>query len=160
MYEKSLIIIKPDGIQRRFAGRILQRFEDVGLRIHAIKLVKPTQDLSRQHYEEHVNKPFYPPLEEYITSAPVLVMVLGGLKSIQKVRTMIGSTVPAAAAPGTIRGDFAHQCIVDTANQSKALQNLVHASANAEDAAREIKIWFSDDDVLEYDMVDDSILGA
>ena len=154
MYEKSLIIMKPDALQRRLFGRIMQRFEDAGLKVHAMRLETATVEKSREHYAEHADKPFYPTLEEYITSGPVVVMVIGGLGAIPKIRLMLGATKPSEAAPGTIRGDFAHQTM-----GSGPLRNLVHASANAEDAAREIALWFKDDEIVDYPIVDDAIHG-
>ena len=105
MYEKSLIIIKPDGVQRSLAGSIITRFENAGLKIHAMKFQTVSPDQSKKHYAEHVNKGFYPTVEKYITSGPVLVFVLGGLGAIKKIRTMVGATEPASAIPGSIRGD-------------------------------------------------------
>ena len=154
MYEKSLVIMKPDAVQRRLFGRIMQRFEDAGLKIHAMRLDTATPEMARKHYEEHAEKPFFPSLETYITSGPIIVMALGGNNAIAKIRLMLGSTVPAESAPGTIRGDFAHQPMGE-----KSLRNLVHASANADDAAREVALWFSDEEITEYPMIDDCQQG-
>jgi nucleoside-diphosphate kinase len=159
-YEKSLVIIKPDGVQRRLIGRILQRFEDTGLKLHACKLVQGTPEMSKRHYAEHVSKGFYPILEQYITSGPVLVFVLGGYDAIKKIRAMVGPTVPADAPPGTIRGDFAHQILEKTGpGRDKVLYNLIHASAKPEEAAIEIPVWFGSHEVLDYPIAGDTFHG-
>lgn len=160
MYEKSLIIIKPDGVQRSLVGSILTRFENAGLKLHAVKFQKVPVEQSRKHYAEHVNKGFYPTVEKYITSGPVLVFVLGGLNAVKKIRTMVGATEPASALPGTIRGDFAHQPYPAPGEpDDKPIRNLIHASATPEEAANEISIWFSDDEIVEYERINDSQLA-
>ena len=153
MYQKSLIILKPDALQRRLTGRIIQRFEDVGLKIHAMKLVKVGPDQSKRHYAEHVEKDFYPSLESYITSNPVLMFILGGLNANSKIRLMVGDTMPANAIPGTIRGDLAHQPRLDSTDGAdmQPLRNLIHASANSEDATHEISVWFSDNEIEDLE---------
>ena len=107
--EQTLIILKPDAVQRRLVGKVLQRFEDKGLRIAAMKFMRISKQLAERHYEVHKGKPFYPSLIEYITSGPVLVMVLAGPKVIEVTRKMMGKTFGYEAEPGTIRGDFRHQ---------------------------------------------------
>ena len=160
MYEKSLIIIKPDGVQRNLVGTILSRFENAGLKIHAVKFQTVPVEQSRKHYAEHVGKGFYPTVEKYITSGPVLVLVLGGLNSIKKIRTMVGATEPSSALPGTIRGDFAHQPYPAPGEpDDKPIRNLIHASATPEEAANEISIWFTDEEIVEYERINDSQLA-
>lgn len=160
MYEKSLIIIKPDGVQRSLVGAILSRFENAGLKIHAMKFQNVPAEQSKKHYAEHVDKPFYPTVEEYITSGPVLVFVLGGLNAIKKIRTMVGATEPASALPGTIRGDYAHQSYPAPGEpDDEPIRNLIHASATPYEAAAEISIWFEADEVTEYGKVSDSQLA-
>ena len=139
--ERTLILVKPDGVQRRLVGRILSRFEDKGLRIVGLKLLQVTAELSREHYAEHVDKPFYPLLEEFITSAPVVALVAEGPEAISVARTMMGPTNGRDAAPGTIRGDFG----------ASRQMNLVHGSDGAEAAAREIAIYFSDTELCNYE---------
>ncbi|MCJ8331746.1 MAG: nucleoside-diphosphate kinase, partial [Lentisphaeria bacterium] len=141
MYEKSLIIFKPDAVQRQLTGRILQRFEDAGIKIHALNLQNADRAQAESHYDEHKDKPFFSMVVDYICSGPVLVVVFGGLGCISKIRSMVGATEPAEALPGTIRGDFAHQVMIKGGDDP--LYNLIHASAHAEDAEREIKIWFA-----------------
>ncbi|NQZ57764.1 MAG: nucleoside-diphosphate kinase [Lentisphaeraceae bacterium] len=160
MYEKSLIIIKPDGVQRNLAGTIISRFENAGLKIHAMKFQTVTVEESRAHYSEHVNKGFYPTVEEYITAGPVIVFVLGGINSIKKIRTMVGATEPSSALPGTIRGDFAHQSYPAPGEpDDKPIRNLIHASATPEEANVEISLWFDDAEVVDYGKIDDELLA-
>ncbi|MBP87055.1 MAG: nucleoside-diphosphate kinase [Planctomycetaceae bacterium] len=139
--ERTLILLKPDCVQRRLAGTIIGRFEEKGLNIIAMKLIQVTPDLAKQHYAEHVEKPFYPGLEAFITGSPVVAMVLEGLDVIRVVREMLGATSGLIAASGTIRGDFS----------SSRQMNLVHASDGAEAAAREIELYFSDDEIHPYE---------
>ncbi len=160
MFEKSLIIIKPDGVQRSLVGSILTRFENAGLKIHAMKFQTVPVEKSREHYAEHVNKAFYPTVEKYITSGPVLVFVLGGLSAIKKIRTMVGATEPSSAVPGTIRGDYAHQPYPAPGEpDDKPIRNLIHASATPDEAANEIKIWFTEDEIVDYDRINDDLLA-
>ena len=138
--ERTLIILKPDAIQRRLTGRIIQRFEEKGLVLSAMKLMRISRDLAERHYAPHKGKPFYPGLIEYITSAPVVVMVLQGERCIGIARMLMGKTFGYEADPGTIRGDFG-------ASRS---YNLVHGSDSAESAATEIELYFTQDELLDY----------
>ena len=138
--ERSLILLKPDCVQRRLIGDIISRFEAKAINIIGLKLIQVTPELSKQHYAEHVEKPFYPGLEEFITGAPVVAMVLEGLEVIRVVREMLGATNGLQAAPGTIRGDFS----------SSRQMNLVHASDGAEAATREIGLYFKDNEICCY----------
>ena len=156
MYEKSLIILKPDAVQRALTGQIITRFENAGLKLHAMKFQEVSSELARTHYEEHADKPFFPSIESYITAGPVLVFVLGGHNAISKIRSIVGATEPASSAPGTIRGDFAHQAYPAAGEpDDKPIRNLVHASANAEDAEREVKVWFEESELVDYSRVID-----
>lgn len=141
--ERTFVLLKPDCVERRLMGRILARFEDKALNVVAMKMLRVTPELAKQHYAEHVEKPFYPGLEEFITGAPVLAMVLEGLNAVEVVRNMLGKTSGLEAAPGTIRGDFS----------SSRQMNLVHASDGPESATREINIYFTDDEICPYDPV-------
>ena len=140
--QRTLILIKPDAIQRRLAGRLISRLEDKGLKIIGMKLMQVTAELSRKHYAEHVEKPFYPSLEEFITGAPVVAMIVEGLEAIRVVREMLGATSGLKAAAGTIRGDFS----------SSRQMNLVHASDGPEAAQREMGLYFEDSEVCPYDV--------
>jgi nucleoside-diphosphate kinase len=138
--ERTLVLIKPDGVQRLLSGRILARYEERGLKLVGLKLMTVTRELAERHYDVHRAKPFFGGLVEFITSGPLVAAVLEGPNAIAVVRTMNGATRPHEAAPGTIRGDFA----LETA------QNLVHASDSAETAASELALWFRDDELVEY----------
>lgn len=138
--EQTLIILKPDAVQRGLIGDILARFEQRGLRIVAMKLMQVDQATAERHYAVHKGKPFYAGLVNYIISAPVVVLVLEGPNAISVVRTMVGSTRPGEAAPGTIRGDYG--LTVD--------RNLIHASDAPETAEYEIGIYFNKQDLLNY----------
>ncbi len=138
--EKTLIIIKPDGVERGMVGEIISRFERRGFRIGALKMVKVDRALAEQHYAVHKGKFFYDDLVKYISSSPVIVAVLEGPDVIKATRLMVGATRPAEAAPGTIRGDLG----VST------LRNLIHASDGIETAKQEIALWFTKGGVLDY----------
>jgi nucleoside-diphosphate kinase len=136
--ERTLILIKPDALERRLAGEILARFEQRGLSVRAAKLVQVGQELAERHYAEHQEKPFFGELVEFITSGPTLALVLEGEGAVAVTRATIGATNPAAAAPGTIRGDLA----------LAMPDNLVHGSDSRETAVREIALWFADDELV------------
>ena len=130
--ERSLVLVKPDAVRRGLLGEILARFERKGLVIEALELRTMDPSLADQHYADHVKKPFYPPLKEFMTSGPLAALVLAGDNVIEVVRTMIGVTDGRKAAAGTIRGDFS------LSNR----ENLVHASDSPQSAARELALWF------------------
>lgn len=136
----TLVLLKPDCVQRRLMGEVIGRFEAKGLNIIAMKMLQVTPDLAKQHYAEHVSKPFYPNLESFISSSPILAMAIEGLEAIRVVRDMLGATSGLKAVPGTIRGDFS----------SSRQMNLVHASDSEESATREIKLYFSPNEICRY----------
>jgi nucleoside-diphosphate kinase len=138
MAERTLVLIKPDAMQRRLAGEILARFESRGLAIRAAKLVLVDEALAGEHYAEHREKPFFGELVEFITSSPTLALVLEGDSAIQVVRTTMGATNPVDSAPGTIRGDLA----------LAMPDNLVHGSDSPGSAEREIALWFADSELV------------
>lgn len=138
--ERTLIILKPDAVQRRLIGRIVQRFEDKGLIVAGMKFMRIPRDLAERHYAPHKGKPFYPGLIDYITSGPVVVMVLRGERCIEIARTLMGKTFGYEAVPGTIRGDF---------GASRSF-NLVHGSDAPESAATEIALYFDEEELLDY----------
>jgi len=139
--ERTLVLIKPDGVQRLLVGRVLTRFEDRGLKLVGLKLVHVDRALAERHYAVHREKPFFGGLVEFITSSPLVALALDGPNAIAVVRAMVGATRPHEAAPGTIRGDFA----LETA------QNLIHASDGPETAAAELALWFADGELIDYD---------
>jgi nucleoside-diphosphate kinase len=139
--ETTLIILKPDAVQRSLCGRIVARFEDKGLQIVGAKLMTISQDLAARHYQDHVGKPFYEGLVRFMTSSPVLVLALRGVDAIAVCRKMMGATFGSKAEPGTIRGDF---------GISNSF-NLVHGSDGPEAAARELELFFQAGEVQELD---------
>lgn len=141
MIERTLVLVKPDGVQRLLTGRIIARFEERGLRIVGLKLVAVDRELAERHYAIHRDKPFFAGLIEFITSSPLVAMVLEGPGAIAMTRTIVGATRPEQAAPGTIRGDLA----------MVTAQNLVHASDSAETAETELALWFRPDEILSYE---------
>ena len=132
MTERSLILIKPDGVQRLLVGRVITRFEERGLKLVGLKLLRVSRELAERHYAVHRDKPFFPGLVVFITSSPLVAMAVEGPNAIGVVRSMVGATRPWEAAPGTIRGDFALE----------VSQNLIHASDGSETAAAELALWF------------------
>lgn len=139
--EKTFAMIKPDAVQRGLVGPIISRYEAKGLRIAGMKIMQVTEEIARQHYAEHVEKPFFPGLLQYITSGPVVALVLEGKNAVEEVRKMNGATNPLQAACGTIRGDYAQE----------VGRNVVHGSDSVASAEREIAIYFTEDEVLDYE---------
>jgi nucleoside-diphosphate kinase len=139
--ERTLVLVKPDGVQRLLVGRIVARFEERGLKLVGLKLVRVDRAFAERHYAVHRGKPFFEGLLDFITSGPLVAIALEGPNAIAIVRAMVGATRPHEAAPGSIRGDLA----VETA------QNLVHASDSAETAASELALWFAPDELLAYE---------
>jgi nucleoside-diphosphate kinase len=139
--ERTLVLLKPDCVERRLMGRVISRFEEKGLNIIAMKMLKVTPELAKQHYAEHVSKPFYPGLEKFITASPIVAMIVEGLEVIRVVREMLGATSGLKAAAGTIRGDYS----------SSRQMNLVHASDGPEAAAREVGLYFKPAEILPYE---------
>ena len=141
MTERTLVLVKPDGVQRLLTGRIVARYEERGLKIVGLKLVRVDRELAERHYAVHREKPFFGGLVDFITSGPLVALALEGPNAIAIVRAINGATRPHEAAPGTIRGDFA----LETA------QNIVHASDSAETAAFELDLWFAREELHGYE---------
>ncbi len=138
--ERTFVMVKPDGVQRGLVGEVVSRLERKGLKIVAMKMLWIQEELAREHYAEHAEKPFFQALVDYITSGPVVAMVVEGKEAVKVVRTLVGATNPVEAAPGTIRGDFG----MDIG------RNVVHASDSLESAEREISLFFDADEIIEY----------
>ncbi len=138
--ERTFVMVKPDGVQRRLIGKILGRFEEKGLKLVGLKMLWITPELAEQHYGEHRGKPFYAGLVDFITSGPVVAMAWEGLEAIKTARNLMGKTNPLEAAPGTLRGDYG----LFMGN------NIVHGSDSPESAAREIALFFAAEDLLKY----------
>ena len=146
--EQTFVMIKPDAVQRGFIGEILTRFERKGIKIIALKMVDVDRNLAEQHYAIHRGKPFFEPTVQYITSAPVVAMVLEGINVIEMVRGMMGKTNPQEAAPGTIRGDYG-QFIG---------RNIVHGSDGKDTAKQEINLWFTPEEIASFTRIDETWL--
>ena len=142
MLERTFLMVKPDGVQRELVGDIISKLEKKGLKIVALKMLKISKELAELHYIEHREKPFFKDLVKFITSSPVVAMVLEGENVIDIVRKLAGKTNPKDAMPGTIRGDFA----LDLS------QNVVHTSDSKESAVREINNFFNEEEIVEYDL--------
>ncbi len=139
--DTTLIILKPDAVQRGLVGHILERFELKGLRIVAMKMMMVPKDLAEEHYAEHKERSFFPGLIDFVTSSPVVVVAVRGFNAISVCRKMIGATNGQKAEPGSIRGDFG----------MSASYNLIHGSDSKESAERELALWFTEDDIIEFE---------
>ena len=140
--------MKPDAVQRRLMGKIMSRFEEKGLQIVAVKLMQIDEELAKTHYGEHADKPFFPSLVEYITSSPALAMVIEGEEAITTIRKLVGATNPLEADLGTIRGDYG----MNTG------RNIIHASDSPASAEREIGLFFNEDEICDYQIVDNDLI--
>ncbi len=155
--EQTLIIFKPDALQRGLVGEILTRFERVGLRIVGTKMLAPDSQHYYQHYEEigklktRAGEHIFDITLEMMGSGPVIAMVLEGVEAVSLVRKMVGGTEPKSAAPGTIRGDFSHMSYAYADNAKKGIPNLIHASGDPDEAKQEIMHWFSDPELYDYE---------
>ena len=147
--QKTLILFKPDAVQRRLCGKLLTRFEEKGLRIAAMKLMKIDDALAAKHYEAHKTKGFYAGLVKFMTSSPVMALVLEGPHAVEVCRNMMGATFGFKAAPGTIRGDFG----------LSVQNNLVHGSDSTENATAEIALWFKPDELVAFTPTDGTWVG-
>ena len=148
--ERTFVMVKPDGVQRGLISEILDRFEGRGLKVVGAKFMKLDRDLAEQHYAEHEDKPFFEGLVDFITSGPVFAMVLEGQDATRQVRRMMGATDPKEAAPGTIRGDYG----LDLG------RNVIHGSDHEDEGAneREIDLFFDDDELVEWERIDETWL--
>jgi nucleoside-diphosphate kinase len=144
LMQQTLVLLKPDCVQRRLVGTIIQRLEQKGLRLVALKLVQTSREVAEKHYAVHKGKPFYASLVEFVTSGPTVAMVWEGREAVTVVRTLMGPTDGTKAPPATIRGDFA----------LSVQNNLVHGSDSSENAAAEIAIWFKPEEIVNYRPVD------
>jgi nucleoside-diphosphate kinase len=154
--ERTLVLLKPDAVTRGLTGRVLSRFEDALLKIVACKMVWMDAELSRAHYsdlEERYGPVVYNAVAAFMQTGPVLALVLEGVDAVGVVRKLVGATYPDEAAPGTVRGDYAHQSKAYANANGLPVANLVHASANSVEAKREIDVWFNERDMHEYQTV-------
>ena len=156
--ERSLVLFKPDALERGLVGEILQRFERVGMKVIGMKMIQPTKEDASKHYKQDVAERHGEHVRNLminmLTTSPIIAVVLEGIETVEIVRKMIGSTEPKSSAPGTIRGDYAHVSFKHAkASESGDLNNLVHGSATLEEANEEIGIWFTPEELLQHDPV-------
>ncbi|MFP3945782.1 MAG: nucleoside-diphosphate kinase [Halobacteriota archaeon] len=144
--ERTFVMVKPDGVHRGLVGEVVKRLESKGLKIAGMKMLHVNNELAKDHYAEHSDKPFYNDLVNYITSSPVVAMVFEGRKAVSVVRTLVGATNPVEASPGTMRGDYGLEIG----------RNVVHASDSTQSAEREIDLFFGKDEVFGYTRMDES----
>ena len=148
MKEQSFVMLKPDALLRRLSGKIISRFEERGLKITAAKMMLISPDRAERHYAEHAEKPFFKDLVDYITSGPVLAMVIEGEECVSLIRKMVGATNPKESDIGTIRGDYA----IDTG------RNIIHASDSLKSAERETSLFFNDSEICLYNLPDEELI--
>ncbi|MBI1935649.1 nucleoside-diphosphate kinase [Candidatus Woesearchaeota archaeon] len=150
MIERSLVIIKPDGVERSLVGEIIKRFENTGLKLIGMKMAWIDKKFAEKHYSAHRSKPFFKELVDFITEGPVVAFVVEGVHAVDNVRKLVGSTSPHEAAPGTIRGDFAHLSMAYASKKGLGGKNVIHASGSKKEAEDEIKLWFGKDELHSY----------
>ncbi len=157
--ERTLVLIKPDGVQRGLIGEIIKRFEQRGLKIVGLKLTVADQKTAEKHYTEDITKrrgeKVRKNLLKYIISSPIIAIAIEGIDAIENVRKICGDTESKKAIPGTIRGDFSHMSYGHADEKNMALKNIVHSSSNKEEAAQELKVWFSPEEIHSYKRSDD-----
>ena len=154
MIERSLVIVKPDGVERGLVGEIIRRFENAGLKIIGMKMVWIGRKFAEQHYGAHKAKPFFKELVEFITEGPVVAFAIEGVHAVDNARRLVGTTSPHEAAPGTIRGDFAHISMAYASKKGLGGKNVIHASGSKKEADDEIKLWFRPEEIHSYSTVD------
>lgn len=147
---RTFVALKPDAVKRGIVGEITSQIEDTGLKIMGMKMVQATDQLLEEHYSEHVDKPFYEGLAEYMKDGPIVAMVIEGVHAVENMRKIIGDTDAAEAHPATIRGRYAHMSMDHADDAGNLYRNIIHASATKEEAEKEIGIWFSEDELHEY----------
>lgn len=153
MIERSLVIIKPDGVERSLVGEIIKRFENTGMKLVGMKMVWIDRKFAEKHYSAHRSKPFFNELVDFITEGPVVAFVVEGVHAVENVRRLVGTTSPHEAAPGTIRGDFAHISMAYASKKGLGGKNVIHASGSKKEADDEIKLWFKKDELHTYNTV-------
>lgn len=147
---KTFVALKPDAVKRGLVGDIISQIENTGMKVMGLKMVQATDQLLEQHYEEHVEKPFYEGLAEYMKEGPIVAMVVEGVHAVENMRKIIGDTDAREAHPATIRGQYAHMSM-DHADESGGLyRNIIHASETQEEAEKEIGIWFNEEELHEF----------
>lgn len=159
MIERTLVLVKPDGVQRGLIGEVLRRLEQRGLKIIGLKMIWIDEDFARKHYTEDIEKRrgkyVRDKLLKFLTAGPVVAAVIEGVHAVEVVRKIVGDTEPKSALPGTIRGDFAHQSLAYANSKNSASANIVHASGNIEEAKTEIALWFTPKELHSYKRADE-----
>ena len=162
MIERTLVLVKPDGVQRCIVGRIIKRFEDAGFKIVGMKMQWVDKEFAKQHYTQDIaerrGEKVRELLLDFITEGPVVAMCLEGVNAIENVRKITGTTEPKSAPPGTIRGDFAHVSFSYADNKEIAVKNIIHASADETDAEAEVKLWFKPEEMHSFKTVHDAFI--
>jgi nucleoside-diphosphate kinase len=155
MIERSLVIIKPDGVERSLTGDIIKRFETAGLKLVGLKMMWVDKKFAEGHYSAHKSKPFFKDLVDFITEGPVVAFVIEGVHAVENVRRLVGPTSPHEAPPGTIRGDLAHLSMAYASKMGSGGKNVIHASGSKPEADEEIKMWFSEAELHSYKTVNE-----
>lgn len=153
MIERTLVLLKPDAVKRGLMGRVISRFEDAGLKVVGSKMVTIDQEFGKKHYYDIAARRGEKVLQvllKFMTTGPVMALCLEGVNAVENVRKLVGGTEPKSALPGTIRGDFAHVSFAYADGQNKAIENLIHASGNVEEAKSEITLWFKAEELHSY----------
>ncbi len=148
-WERTFVLVKPDGVKRGLIGEVLKRYENAGLQLVAAKLISCSDELASEHYAEHKGKDFFNPLKDFLTSGPSMALALEGAHAVEVVRKINGDTEPRTAAPGTIRGDFTHMGYARSPELNGTIYNVVHASDSVESARRELALWFRKEDFVD-----------
>jgi nucleoside-diphosphate kinase len=160
--QRTLVLVKPEGVQRHLVGKIITRFEDAGLKIVGMKQVWADEELAKKHYTEDIaqrrGEKVRNALLKYITEGPVVAICLEGINAIENVRKIVGGTEPKSAPPGTIRGDFAHVSFAHADENDLPVKNLIHASSDEKDAQHEVALWFSEKELHSYKTIQDLLL--
>ena len=159
--ERTLVLLKPDAVARGLVGRLVQRFEEAGLKIVGTKMVQMDADLARRHYfdlEDRFGKSVFDVTATFMQSGPVIALVLEGVEAVANVRRLVGATFPNQSPPGTIRGDFAHTSKAYTEAKHTVAANLVHASGNVDEAKQEVELWFDASEMFSYETVAERFL--
>ncbi len=159
MIERTLVLVKPDGVQRSLVGNIISRFENAGLKIVGMRMYWADKDFAKKHYTEDITirrgEKVRTLLVDFLVEGPVIAMVLEGVNAIENVRKIVGATEPKAAQPGTIRGDFCHVSYSYADKKEAAVRNVIHASSDEKDAKTEVALWFKEDELHSYRTVHD-----
>jgi len=148
--ERTFVALKPDAVKRGLTGEIISQIEDTGMKIMGLKMVQATDQLLEQHYSEHVDKPFYEGLAEYMKDGPVVAIVVEGVHAVENMRKLIGDTDSKEAHPATIRGKYSHMSMDHADDAGRLYRNIIHASAEKDEAEKEIEIWFNEEELHEF----------